>query len=313
MKVGGIHHVTAITAEIRQNLRFYTETLGLRLVKKSVNQDDVKAYHLFYADAVGSPGTDMTFFDWPMISANMPGPGSVSSTCFRVSGADALDFWQERLAARGVFTERGEDATGRDSLSFSDPEGQALELVDGSDLPNDATPWDQVVDKEHAIAGLFGVDISSARFEATRGVLTDLLGFETIHRREVEVLQVQGDSSFGQVRLSRANERRLGRPGAGGVHHVAFRVKSDEELLEFQRRIEGAGLGTSGYVDRHWFHSLYFREPGGVLFELATDGPGMQSDEPLSHLGERLAIPPFMEDRRAEIEAGLKPLEVSMV
>ncbi len=300
MHVQGIHHVTAITAQVSSNLEFYTRTLGLRLVKKSVNQDDVSAYHLFYADAVATPGTDLTFFDWPNAGPNHPGPGTVNLTELRVESQGALDYWESRLRDAKVGAERTEEG-----LSFADPEGQRLRLVDGSGLPSDAAPWDAVVPAEKAIRGILGVEYSCVRYESSKAVLTELLGF----REESEGLfEVRTDKSVGRVRIREAEVRTMGQPGAGGVHHVAFRVRDDDELTLFQGKLEAAGLRTSGFVNRFYFHSLYFREPSGVLFELATDGPGMHADEDMAHLGERLSLPPFLEARRAEIEAGLKPL-----
>jgi glyoxalase family protein len=299
MSTHAIHHVTAVTAHIGRNMEFYTQVLGLRLVKRSVNQDDVSAYHLFYADAAGSPGTDMTFFDWPTIGANRPGPGTIALTSFRVPGA-SLEFWAKRLEEAGSAPERDERA-----IRFSDPEGQRLELVDDSGLPGAGTPWAATVPAERAIRGILGVDLESARPDSTRRILTELLGFEEAGDG---VFQAQGPNSHGRVRLVTSTNTQFGRVGAGGVHHVAFRVEDDEELLAMKDRVEGMGLSTSGFVDRFYFHSLYFREPGGILFEMATDGPGFASDEDIDHLGEHLALPPFLEDQRDRIEAGLKPL-----
>lgn len=299
MSTHAIHHVTAVTSQIAQNLEFYTQVLGLRLVKRSVNQDDVKAYHLFYADAVGSPGTDMTFFDWPTIGPNVPGAGTIALTTFRVP-ASSLEFWESRLAGAGC-----SPATTEESIVFADPEGQRLELFADNGLPGGGEPWDRAVPKEHAIKGLLGVDLESARPDSTRRILTDILGYED---NGGEVFFAKGERSYGRLRLVEPTSGRFGRVGAGGVHHVAFRVENDEELATMQERVEALGLRTSGYVDRFYFRSLYFREPGGILFELATDGPGFASDEDMAALGERLALPPFLEGRRAQIEAGLKPL-----
>lgn len=298
MSVHSIHHVTAVTAKIRENAEFYTGVLGLRLVKRSVNQDDVSAYHLFYADAVGSPGTDMTFFDWPTIGSNTPGPGSASLTSFRIPTA-SLGFWENRLQEAGSLPERKEN-----SIVFADPEGQRLELV-GTDESIVVTPWGKSVSEEHALRGILGVDLDSARPGLTRSVLTEILGYEQTGE---DVFETRDETHHGRIRVAPTGGNRLGRLGAGGVHHVAFRVSNDTALAEMQKRIEAAGMHTSGYVDRYYFHSLYFREPGGVLFELATDGPGFASDEDPATLGEKLALPPFLEPRRAEIEAGLKPI-----
>jgi len=307
MQVHGIHHVTAVSADIVRNLEFYTGTLGLRLVKKSVNQDDVKAYHLFYADKVATPGTDLTFFDWPTIGGNLPGGGTVALTTLRVAGVEALDWWEKRFREAGMIAERGEDVLGREQLTFGDPEGQRLELVDDTGLPGEFSPWTKVIPEEMATRGILGVDIESMRPEGTYRVLTELLGFESIESGIIEVLQVKTKNSVGQIRLD-SRPGRGGRVGAGGVHHVAFRVKDDDELTAYKERMDAIGLPNSGFVDRFYFHSLYFREPGGVLFELATDGPGMQADEDIESLGEHLALPPFLEDSRAEIEQNLKPL-----
>src|SRR5579871_2525965 len=284
LSVHGIHHVTAITADVGQNLSFYTQTLGMRLVKKSINQDDVSAYHLFYADKVASPGTDLTFFDWPLASANRPGTGTVALTILRVSGRESLNWWQARLEASGCQPERDEDISGRELLSFSDPEGQCLALIDDSGLPLESVPWEQVVPAEHALRGFYGIDIASARPDGTKWTL-DLLGFKPT--TNPDVFWFSSSAGHAQVSLVSEPGARPGMPGAGGIHHVAFRVKDDDELSAFQQLLESKGFQTSGYVDRYWFHSLYFREPGGVLFELATDGPGMDRDELPEHLGEK--------------------------
>ncbi len=304
MSVQSIHHVTAITADITKNLEFYTKTLGLRLVKRSVNQDDVSAYHLFYADAAGTPGTDITFFDWPNVGNTVPGPGTVSLTSFRVM-KDALDWWHQRLEAADAAPFRDEDAFGRESILFTDPEGQRLELVDETGMEGRSKPWAADVPEEMALRGILGVEIESARPDSTERVLTELLGYQGTSEG---IFETGDEDHHARIRVLPLLKQRLGKVGAGGVHHVAFRVQDDDELNMLKERIEAAGLGTSGFIDRFYFHSLYFREPGGILFELATDGPGFASDEDEETLGQKLALPPFLEDRRAEIEAGLKPL-----
>lgn len=301
LSVLGLHHVTAVTADVVRNLAYYTGSLGMRLVKKSVNQDDVRAYHLFYADAAGTPGTDLTFFDWPSSARNRPGPGAVSLTTLRVP-AGAIDFWGARLQG----SVRDKDPQGRDRLSFTDPEGQALALVDDEGLPTDAVAWGVGVPEDKAIRGLYSVDIPSARPEATTQVVTELLGLTPT---EVDGLfEARTDTTVGQVRVVPAAGRTLAGVGAGGVHHVAFRVRDEGHLLALQERIEAAGLRTSGEINRYWFRSLYFREPGGTLFELATEGPGFAVDEDVATLGEKTTLAPFLEPKRAEIEAGLRPL-----
>ena len=301
----GIHHVTAISGDIASNLRFYTGTLGMRLVKKSINQDDVQAYHLFYADAVGSPGTDFTFFDWPHAGQTMSGAGMITRTRLRVRGTESLNWWEAHLQANGIACQREADSG---SVLFADLEGQALVLVDDSGLAGESIAWDAVVPAPYALRGILGVDIASARIDETRFVLENLLGLQVRTGELGTYHRVSSTDGVAQVRLIEAKVPFLGQAGIGGVHHVAFRVRDDAHLFSLQKRIESVGLRTSGYVDRYYFHSLYFREPGGVLFELATDGPGMQVDEDGSALGERVSIPPFMAARRAEIEAGLRPL-----
>lgn len=304
MNVLGIHHVTAVSARIAENLAFYTGTMGMRLVKKSVNQDDVSAYHLFYADAVASPGTDLTFFDWPTIDDNRPGPGSVGLTTLRVAGS-ALEFWEARLSAAGVVVVRDEDLSGRARLTFADPEGQRLALVDDTGMRGEVTPWDKMLPAEMATRGILGVNLDSARPDATRRVLTEFLGYRDVDGTRF-VLDIGEAES--EIVVTEPTGRSLGAVGAGGVHHVAFRVHNDLEIDMYREKLEAAGFRTSGFVNRYYFHSLYFREPGGVLFELATEGPGMASDEPMETLGERLALPPFLEPQREAIEAGLKPI-----
>ena len=307
----GLHHVTAVTANAPANLDFYTRLLGMRLVKKTVNQDDVSAYHLFYADALGSAGTDLTFFDWAFATGTRPGAGTVSETALRVlGGGETLQQWAQWLDKSGV--KRGEIVTrhGLETLPFQDPEGQRLRLVAE---PRTATasgfhPWrGSPVGLDAAIVGLSGVTLSVSDFDATARFLTEVLGFRA--NADDPALFETGDGGPGtQARLEIDKNRAT--HGAGGVHHVAWCVADVKELHAWQKRIESFGLGTSGEVDRHYFQSLYFRIPEGILFEIATAGPGFTADgEDLAHLGERLSLPPFLEPHRARIEAGVKPLE----
>jgi len=298
MSAHTIHHVTAVTADVSANLSFYIRVLGLRLVKRTVNQDDVRAYHLFYADAVGSPGTDMTFFDWSNIGSHRPGYASAALVSFRAPQG-SLEWWGSRLAVEGCPGDRVEGA-----LRFNDPEGQRLEIVEDQGWPVDSQPWTATVPTEFALQGILGVDLDSLRPDGTRRVLEEILGFKEAGEG---AFIAEDETSRCRVRLLPTSDA-VGRLGAGGVHHVAFRVQDDQELLALQAKVEALGLRTSGMIDRFWFHSLYFREPGGVLFELATLSPGFGADEAMAHLGEKLALPPFLESRRAEIEAGLKPL-----
>ncbi len=316
MQLNGLHHVTAITANARGNLGFYTNVLGLRLVKKTVNQDDVSAYHLFYADANGSAGTEVTFFDWAHVGAHVAGAGDISNIALRVPGG-SLGWWQERLAEAGVNASDVVDVSGRPSIAFTDPEGQRLQLVDDGGVPGDGlggAPWERSsVPAEGFIRGLDAVTLSVRRLAPTDAVLTSVLGMTaereySLNGRTVIVYSMAGGGAGKEVHVVERPDQNRAMQGAGGVHHVAFRVPDIAEQSEWMQKIRGAGLGTSDLIDRFYFNSLYFREPNGILFEIATDGPGFATDESAEHMGEGLALPPFLEPRRAQIEAGLKPL-----
>ena len=314
MELGGLHHLTAVTGQAPANLVFYTGVLGMRLVKKTVNQDDVSAYHLFYADQVGSPGTDVTFFDWPWASPARPGPGTIAETALRVPGRDTLDWWSERLDGLGVAHGAIEAFGGRSSLSFADPEGQRLRLVDDGGAPG-GTPWaNSPVPAERQIRGLHAVTLEVARLEPTARVLTDVLGFELVDGvtaadgERTAIFTVGPGGPGAEVHVVERPGAHAGRVGIGGVHHVAFRTPDAAQHRAWRERIAAAGLGVTPVIDRYYFRSLYFREPGGILYEIATDGPGFATDEDVAELGTRLALPPFLEPRRAEIEAGLRPL-----
>ncbi|HAX25729.1 MAG TPA: ring-cleaving dioxygenase [Thermomicrobiales bacterium] len=321
MEFGGIHHVTAVTANASANVAFYTQVLGMRLVKKTVNQDDVTAYHLFYADEHGSAGTDLTFFDWAFAGRHTPAGGMVSATALRVPGAQAVERWRERLQLFGVPVGEVEERGGRAFIRFVDPEGQSLEIVD--DLVDGATapvapgePWVAgPVEADYAIRGLDGVTLSLRSLAPTAAILTTLLGFRQVaeydeagHR--AVTYEVGPGGPGAEIRLiERPDLPRRAMIGAGGVHHIALRAPDDAEHLAWRDRLAAVGIPITPVIDRFYFKSAYFREPGGVLFELATDGPGFAVDEDAAHLGESLALPPFLAPRRLEIEAGLKPIE----
>jgi glyoxalase family protein len=317
MELGGLHHVTAVTTEASENVAFYTEVLGLRLVKKTVNQDDVSAYHLFYGDELGRPGTEVTFFDWPhlRIAPNRAGAGEISATELRVAGREALEFWAQRLTEHGVGHAGVEEREGRLLIAFLDPEGQRLRLVDdtGSGVPG-GVPWeDSSVPQEAGIRGLGAVELTVQELGPTAWVLTEVLGFRRAgeHAQDggrVAVFEVEPGGSGAEVRVVENPGASPARLGRGGVHHVAFRTPDDEEHAAWRERIGASGLGVTPQIDRYYFRSIYFREPGGVLFEIATDGPGFTADEDAAHLGERLSLPPFLEPHREKIEAGLQPI-----
>lgn len=316
MELGGLHHLTAITTEAAGNVEFYTGVLGLRLVKKTVNQDDVSAYHLFYGDELGRPGTEVTFFDWPTLrlAPNHAGVGEVSATELRVPGG-ALQYWAARLDEFGVAHGGVQDHGGRAAIAFTDPEGQRLRLVDESGARVEGgVPWvDSSVPAEYGIRGLGAVRLTLAEIGPTERVLVDVLGFRRAGEysedgNKVVVYEVGPGGPGAEVHILEDPEAPRAHLGRGGVHHVAFRVPNDEEHAAWRRRIHDAGLGVTQRIDRYYFRSIYFREPGGVLFEIATDGPGFATDEDAEHLGEGLSLPPFLEGRREEIEGRLTPI-----
>jgi len=310
----GIHHLTAVTADARGNHDFYTRVLGLRLVKKTVNQDETSAYHLFYADGAGSPGTDLTFFDWPT-PPERRGTNAIVRTSLRVAGQEALDYWAARLDDAGVKRGPVQEVDGRLRLLFEDPEGQRLALVDDGGAGSSHS-WDRSpVPAAHQIRGLGPIAISVPDLGPSDRFLTEALamrqarGYADPDAPDVAVHVYEmgegGPAAELHVRVEPGMPRAW--PGAGGVHHVAFRVR-DEEYGSWIDRLRHMGVPSSGPVDRFWFRSLYTRGPDGILYEIATDGPGFATDEPLATLGERLSLPPFLEPRRAAIEDELAPL-----
>ncbi|HEU5213292.1 MAG TPA: VOC family protein [Gaiellaceae bacterium] len=298
MKLEGIHHVTCITADAPGNVDFYARVLGLRLVKKTVNQDDPTVYHLFYADERGSAGADITFFEYPGIPRGRAGAGMVHLITFRVGAETALDFWAERLGAEGVETERADG-----TLRFSDPEGLGLELA-VVDVPDEQLIADNPdIPREHAIRGFDSVRAYSRAPSASAAFLEQGLGFQPRGENEWEL---RGDRRGGRYAYDEAPEE-CGLGGAGTVHHVAWASPPDE-LDEWRDRVAASGASPTPEIDRFYFKSVYFREPSGVLFELATIGPGFTTDEPLESLGERLSLPPRFEHLRDELEPVLTPL-----
>jgi glyoxalase family protein len=293
MRFHGIHHVTAITGDAPTNLEFYSDRLGLRLVKKTVNQDDPTVYHLFYANEEGSPGADITFFEYPGAIKGRAGNGMVHRVVFRVGSEESLDFWQSRVGG-----ERGER-----SLVFSDPEGLELELVvdESGDPPLQARHPE--IPAEHALRGFAGVRAYGAAPEVSAPFL-EALSFE--RTGEGDDTWAANGHRHGFYVYDRPPEAR-GIPGAGTVHHVAWNVPLDEHA-GWVERVAGTGLQPTPVIDRFWFHSIYFREPSGVLFEIASDGPGFATDEDPEHLGEKLVLPPAFEHLREKIEPALTPL-----
>ncbi|GAE34285.1 ring-cleaving dioxygenase [Halalkalibacter akibai] len=313
----GQHHVSAITANAKENYRFYTKVLGLRLVKKSINQDDPSVYHLFYADERGNPGTDLTFFEIPRAGQTYLGTNSISLTSLRVASDASLDYWKNRLEEYQVDHDEIQTKYGRKTLAFRDFEGQRLELV--SDQLNEGVaggkPWDKSpVPVEHGITGLGPVKLTVPNLELTANVLVEAMGYRQKAsflegEHNVSIFETGEGGTGAEVIVEERADLQRERPGRGSVHHVAFRVESEEELRKWINHLKKLRLPNSGFVERYYFRSLYFRDPNGILFELATDGPGFEGDESFEHLGENLSLPPYFEDQRAEIEAKLKPLD----
>jgi glyoxalase family protein len=326
----GLHHMSAITNNTARNVTFYTKVLGLRLVKQTVNQDDVSAYHLFYGDNIGHAGTELTFFDFANAAPNEPGTGMIHEIALRVPDRAALEWWQhhltEHLAASSLATGdlRISDRGGRLALPFADPDGLRLVLLTEPQgrLADDAAHWQpwaaSPVPAEVAIRGLAAVTMQVARLEPTAHLLTQVLNFrETLTFTEggplygempITVFATAAGGLGAEVHVQARPDLPRGYPGVGGVHHVAFRTPDDAQQIAWRQRLVAARVNVTNVIDRFYFHSLYFREPGHALFEIATDGPGFAADEDSAHLGEHLALPPFLEPQRREIVAQLHPL-----
>ena len=316
MELTGIHHLTAISAGIRENHRFYTGTLGMRLVKRSVNQDDVSAYHLFYADGKGSPGTDLTFFDWP-VARERRGTRSIVRTCLRVMGERALRWWVGRFDEFRVPHNDIVERDGRLTLQFEDPEGQRLACVDDGGAGDPTAPWERSpVPTEYQIRGLGPIVISIPTLNPTDTLLTRVFNMRLARDyphpdnpgTRVHVFEMGAGGPHTELHVAVQPDLPVARQGAGGVHHVAFRTP-DANYDAWAERLNEFNVPNSGKVDRFWFRSLYVREPNGVLFEIATDGPGFAVDEDPEKLGETVVLPPFLEPHRQQIKSNLKPID----
>ena len=315
MQLEGIHHLTAVSARIRDNKRFFTETLGMRLVKRSVNQDDTSAYHLFYADAKGTPGTDVTFFDWP-VPRERRGTHSITRTSLRVAGEESLRWWESQLKDAGVTAGHTVERDGRLTLDLEDPEGQRLSLVADGGV-GAAQPWEKSpVPMAHQIRGLGPITMSVPKLQGTDAILRQALNMRAVREyahpddatQRVHVYEMGAGGAGAELHVAVQPALPAAHQGAGGVHHVAFRTP-DAEYDAWAERLNSLGIPNSGKVDRYYFRSLYFREPGGILFEIASDGPGFGVDENVETLGEHVVLPPFLEPQRAKILAGLKPID----
>ena len=311
--VHGIHHVTCIAGDAQENLDFYVGLLGMRLVKKSVNQDDPGTYHLFYADRVGNPGTDLTFFPWPRMEPGRLGIGLTIEVSFAIAPG-SLDYWQERLQQYSVEFGIPEIRFGETTLAFKDVHGLQLALVETSD-ERQFVPWENSpVPAEHQLQGMHSVRLWERKLDHTAKILTQRMGFALLGAEDGwHRYGVAGGGSGKLIEIKELPEEHSGQWGTGAVHHVAWRVKDSDEQMSLREGIAKAGLRPSPQIDRFWFKSVYYKEPGGVLFELATDGPGFDRDEDMEHLGEQLILPPWLEAQRKEIEAGLPPLEMPRI
>ncbi|OGF55549.1 MAG: glyoxalase [Candidatus Fraserbacteria bacterium RBG_16_55_9] len=308
--VHGIHHVTCIAGDAQENLEFYVGVLGMRLVKRSVNQDAPDTYHLFYADAAGTPGTDLTFFPWPNMGPARLGIGLTVEVLLAIPSG-SLKYWRERFKQNSVVSSTLETRFGEPTLPFIDPHGLRLALVE-TDENRQFVPWEKSpVSPERQVRGLHSVRIWEDQLAPTEMLLTEHMGFTSLGTEDGwHRYAVAGGGSGKLIEVKVLPEEHRGRWGTGVVHHVAWRTNDSDEEMALRDRIEGAGLYPTPQINRFWFKSVYFREPGGTLFELATDGPGLDYDEDLERLGERLILPPWLEARRKEIEAALPPLEV---
>ncbi|HEX2251706.1 MAG TPA: ring-cleaving dioxygenase [Thermoanaerobaculia bacterium] len=321
MAILGIHHVTAIATDPQTNVDFYAGTLGLRLVKRTVNFDDPGAYHFYYGDETGRPGTILTFFPWPMARRGQRGTGQATVTSFSVPEG-SLGWWRERFAAHGVVAGDPEERFEEDAMVVLDPDGLMLELVAHAGVA-DVAPWaGAAVPERHAIRGFRSVTLAVQGYEKTAALLTGTLGFEPAGERRnrfrfrVGAGAAAADASGGPsgtapgtlVDVVCSPDVAPGRVAAGTVHHVAWRVAGDAEQARWRAALAGEGLDVTPVLDRQYFHSIYFREPGGVLFEIATDSPGFALDEPVASLGEALKLPPWLEPHRERIAGVLPPI-----
>jgi glyoxalase family protein len=308
--MSGIHHVTAIAGDASRNLDFYTRVLGLRLVKKTVNYDDPGTYHFYFGDEIGSPGTILTFFPWAHTPKGRGGVGLTQQTMFRIP-ENAIGYWAHRFIEKGVPHEAIEKRFGQSVLVFTDPDGMSLALVGVPGAETEAAWQGGDVPSEHALRGIYGVRLLLEEAKATAAILTNVLGFDEAGvEGPVTRYVASGATVGGVVEIREAKGFLAGRMGRGSVHHIAFRAASDEAQAEMRRKlVEDHRLQVTEQIDRFYFRSIYFREPGGIIFEIATDQPGFAIDEPVESLGRALKLPAFLESQRQEIVASLQPLE----
>jgi glyoxalase family protein len=307
VKLRGIHHITAIASDPQRNVDFYTQVLGLRLAKRTVNFDDPSTYHLYYGDRTGRPGTAITFFAWPGARRGTRGTGQVNATSFAIP-SDTIEFWKSRFTDHHVFCEELPTRFGAAAIRVSDPDGLLLELIESSQLDDVDLKYKTDVSAKFAVHGFHAPTLEVQHAKATEELL-EVLGFELLgEENSRKRLSVNSKLSSAQVDLVERADGHFGVNSAGTVHHIAFQCADDEEQLRWREQIVARGLHVTPVIDRFYFHSIYFREPGGILFEIATEKPGFTVDEPIAHLGESLKLPPQYERHRAEIERVLPPI-----
>ena len=304
----GIHHITALSGDAQRNADFYVKSLGMRLVKKSVNQDDAGTYHLFYGNANGSPGSGLTFFPWPMAQQGKRGLGEAVKVALAVPSG-SMEYWVEHFGEKGIDFDGPYDRFGQQAIGFKDPDRMQLELVFDEQV-NQLPGWEGgTVPAEHGIRGFRGTTLRLKEHEATAEVLEKVFEFQEVAQKDNAWLYTTEAPVGGSVIIEKG-ESKPSTNGRGIVHHVAFRAKDDDELAELREKVLKMGLNPTTIIDRHWFHSVYFRSPGGVLFEIATDGPGYDVDEDPDKLGQKLILPPWLESKREMVEKRLPEIKI---
>jgi glyoxalase family protein len=311
--IKGLHHVTAIAGDPQRNVDFYRNVLGQRLVKRTVNFDAPDTYHFYFADLIGNPGSVLTFFAWPNVRRGVRGNGETNAVAYNVP-VGSLTFWQEQLERNGITPKPIEKRFGEDVLTFHDPDGMDVELIETAQLPKISLWEEGPIPQEYALHGFHSVTLWLDNIPPTAELLTAQMGYRAAGQEENRYRFIADQSALGHTidLVERPGKAQAGF-GAGSIHHIAFRVPDDEQQLQYQSQIHRAGFGVTEVLDRSYFHSIYFREHGGVLFEIATDAPGFAIDEPVTALGESLKLPEWFERSRAEIEASLVPLDLKSI
>lgn len=310
-EIKGHHHISMVTKNANDNNHFYKNVLGLRRVKMTVNQDDPSMYHLFYGDKTGSPGTELSFFEIPLVGKTYRGTNAITRIGLLVPSEESLHYWKERFEEFGVKHSEMTTYANRPALQFEDAEGLHLVLLvsNGEKVEHWETWEKSEVPAKHQIQGMGSVEMTVRRLDKMASTLTEMFGYTEVSRSEEEAIfqSIKGEA-FGEI-VVKYLDGPTEKPGRGSIHHLAIRVKNDAELAYWEEQVIQRGFQSSGIIDRFYFKSLYFRESNGILFEIATDGPGFTVDGDVEHLGEKLDLPPFLEDQRAEIEANLAPIE----